>query len=243
MEEDEADRFWRVPSHPTSIPSSSPPTRVPSSESHHALVSVFPVELQEDGGESDTAPRVTHTHPSSSPPPFSSSSSSILPLFPSSLTLFLSIALSPLLSVFSHLPSAVYPHQVHLTQQCVCVGVPCRGTSTLICSLCCAQRPSEAHSDRWRNSRRRGGVRVGENGPNRLGDPKTQVSLSLYVVLPSSVTHTHTHTHTCKHPAVTAHHSSSKRSVMTQYVEPQHCTLAGNNTKCVCERERVCVCV
>ena len=55
-EEDEPDRFWRVPSHPTSIPSSSPPIRVPSSESHHALVSVFPVELQEDEGRATLRP-------------------------------------------------------------------------------------------------------------------------------------------------------------------------------------------
>lgn len=63
-EEDEADPFWRVSSHPTSISprchSRPPPSRVPSSESRNVLASVR--RRTRKGGT------VTNTQPSSPPP-------------------------------------------------------------------------------------------------------------------------------------------------------------------------------
>ncbi len=125
----------------------SPPTRIPSSESHYVLASVFPVELQEDEGERHCVP--CNTHPAKFTPSSPLSSfTHILPLslfylFSSSYSLlpsclFLSFYLSFFLCRF-FLHSLCYcsrSHKVHITlqQHCVfvctyiCHSVPCSGS-------------------------------------------------------------------------------------------------------------------
>lgn len=78
---DEADQFWRIPSHSTSIHpfrhAISPPTNIPYRVSRPVLASVFPVELQEDERRQCN----THTHTRTAKSfPLSCSFTNILPL-------------------------------------------------------------------------------------------------------------------------------------------------------------------
>lgn len=178
--------------HPSPLPSLSPSTRVPSSESHPVLASVFPVELQEDKGKRHCVPMLhthTHTQPSSSPPPFSSfthilplflltsptlllSSFSVASTFSSPFPFFLSIT-SPMFSVLW-----LQLSEVHINLQCVsvfvcvytiCHSVSCIGSPLWFAhsAVLRAQRPRE-HGDRWKNSRESGVLRVQQNRPNRF---------------------------------------------------------------------------
>lgn len=110
-----------------SLPSLPPPTRIPSSESHHALASVFAVELQEDEGERRCVPSCNKRQAKfiPSPPSTPLSPSFLFTSFtffhftfthPSTILLYLRASLF-LYSLCCYSRS----HKVHITVQIQCV--------------------------------------------------------------------------------------------------------------------------
>lgn len=100
--------------NPSSLPSLSPPTRIPSSKSHHVLASVFPAALQEDKEEWHCVPCNTH------PAKFTSSFTYIL--FSYSRSLLLSCLLFFIcFPTFSLLWWATRSLIKCITLQCQCV--------------------------------------------------------------------------------------------------------------------------
>ena len=135
-------RRWRM--RPTNSggfhllpPSLSPPSRIPSSESHHALASMFPVELQEDEGERHCVPCNTHPakftpSPPPSPPPPTSFPLFTYTFFPTSYSLLLLIVfISAFLSVTFPKFSLLFTFKCILLSVHLCVYTASHGVSCI----------------------------------------------------------------------------------------------------------------